>query len=187
MSLQPPKPNEWFGFFVNGKPATAGSKRAIPVRRKNGETVTIVTDDNKRSKPWMQEVAHTAHSVWPWDPLEGAVDVEFYFCRARPASHYSKRDSGMLLPSAPLVWDTRPDGLKLTRCAEDALTGLVWRDDAQVHHHVIAKAWARLDGLLVRVRQSTTAFMLDDHISEVMVVQSKLARLVELERQAKAF
>lgn len=178
--------NEWFEFFVNGKPATAGSKRAIPVRRKDGSTVTIVTDDNQRSKPWMQEVAHTAHSVWCDDLLEGAVDLQFYFCRRRPASHFSKRD-GTLLHSAPQTWDTRPDGLKLARCAEDALTGVIWRDDAQVHSHVIAKVWAQLDGLLVRVRPSSQTFVLDRRILEVMTSQAERAAQVDEIRKQHTF
>lgn len=174
----PQLPHEWFEFFVNGKPATAGSKKALPVRRKNGQTITIVTDDNKRSKPWMQEVAHTAHSVWMAPLLEGAVDVQFFFCRRRPESHFSKRD-GTLLVSAPQTWITRPDGLKLARAAEDALTGVIWKDDSIIHNELIAKCWAQLDGLLVRVRLSQQVFVLDDVIMQTMTEQAKRAAFVD--------
>lgn len=36
---------------------------------------------------------------------------------------------------------TRPDVLKLARCAEDSLTGIVWRDDAQIVEEHLFKYW----------------------------------------------
>lgn len=171
-------PLEWFDFFVNGKPATAGSKRALPVRRKDGQTITIVTDANPRSKPWMQEVAHTAYSVWTAPLLEGAVDVQFYFLRRRPQTHFSKKD-GSLLSSAPDTWITRPDALKLARAAEDALTGVIWKDDSVIHSEMIVKCWARMDGLLVRVRLSQQVFCLDDVILQTMTEQKRRAAFVD--------
>lgn len=44
-------------FTVLGKPQPAGSKRAF-VNPKNGRA--IVTEDNKKSKPWKQQVAVAA-------------------------------------------------------------------------------------------------------------------------------
>ena len=41
--------------------------------------------------------------------------------------------------------------LKLTRAVEDALTGLVWRDDAQVVDEVLSKRYGAPERVEVRV------------------------------------
>jgi len=51
---------------------------------------------------------------------------------------------------------SRPDLTKLIRSVEDALTGILWRDDAQVISQVALKRYAMPDetpGVRVRVTQ----------------------------------
>jgi Holliday junction resolvase RusA-like endonuclease len=48
---------------------------------------------------------------------------------------------------------TRPDVLKLARAAEDALTGIVWRDDSQIVHETLAKVYGEPERLEVAVRR----------------------------------
>lgn len=128
-------------FTVLGRPQQRGSKQANvlynrqgkPVT-KNGRVLTFAKDSNAKSKDWMQEVrsaAHAAHGGRPLiiEPVE--LTIRFYF--ARPQSHYgSGKNSGVLKGSAPRVHAQSPDLAKLIRCLEDALTGVVWRDDKQV-------------------------------------------------------
>jgi Holliday junction resolvase RusA-like endonuclease len=71
------------------------------------------------------EAAGLANPAYGRDP----VGVSFDFRFPRPRSHYGKRG---LLPSAPRHMVTKPDLDKLIRAALDALTGIIWRDDAQV-------------------------------------------------------
>ena len=44
--------------------------------------------------------------------------------------------------SAPFYHTTKPDALKLARSTEDALTGIVWADDAQTAVLEISKRYA---------------------------------------------
>lgn len=125
-------------FTVYGKPQPAGSKRGF-VNKKTG--AVIITDAAKGSRPWKQEVAGVAKAAMgsriPWDlPLE--LTVDFYL--ARPKGHFNTK--GELRPKAPKVPAVRPDATKLLRAVEDALTGIVWRDDAQVVLQVVAKHYA---------------------------------------------
>jgi Holliday junction resolvase RusA-like endonuclease len=39
----------------------------------------------------------------------------------------------------------KPDLTKLLRAVEDALTGVVWRDDSQIIHQVVNKEYADVD------------------------------------------
>jgi len=140
-------------FTVLGRAAPGGSKRAF----RNPHTGQIVvTDDAKGGQPWrelVQSAALDAVNGQP-TPVFGAdeplmVNVVFY--RARPRSHYgSGRNSERLKPSAPAFPTVRPDLLKTARALEDALTGIVWPDDARIVTEALCKRWARA-GELERV------------------------------------
>jgi len=63
----------------------------------------------------------------------GAVTLDITFYRSRPGSHFGTgSNAGKLKASAPKRPPTKPDLTKLVRAAEDALKGVLWRDDGQV-------------------------------------------------------
>jgi Holliday junction resolvase RusA-like endonuclease len=136
-------------FTVYGKPAPAGSKRFVPAGGKRGGR-PLVIDDSKRSRPWKQDVAAIALEVMRGrELLAGPLQLELVFYLARPKGHYGARG---LRPSAP-AWPTvKPDVLKLTRAVEDALTGQVWRDDAQVVLEQLHKRYGDPERVEVTVR-----------------------------------
>lgn len=127
------------GFTVFGNAAPAGSKRAF-VNPKTGRA--IVTDDSKGSKPWKAEVKAAAGEVMAGRPLlEGPLVVAFTFWRPRPLSHFTGSGDLNAAGRRTPAPTTKPDVLKLARAVEDALTGIVWRDDAQVVSEFIAKRY----------------------------------------------
>lgn len=124
-------------FVVYGRPQPAGSKRAF----KHAHTSrVIVVDDNPKSKTWKQEIAGAAHNALAGRALfDGPLVLEVTFVLKRPKGHYGTgRNASAVKPSAPAYPVTKPDTTKLIRCLEDALTGVLWRDDAQV---VTQYAW----------------------------------------------
>lgn len=144
-------------FTVYGKAQPAGSKRAF-VNKRTGKA--IVTDDNARSRPWKQEVASVAYRVWReanegdmFAPLMTGplyLRVDFYF--ARPKGHYGTgRNADRLKASAPEFPTGRPDCTKLLRGLEDALTGVLWRDDAQVVYQAVRKFYGEPERAVVSV------------------------------------
>ena len=62
--------------------------------------------------------------------LRGPVRLSLVFIFTRPAGHFRK--NGTLKPSAPTYHAVKPDGSKLLRSTEDALTGLAFEDDARI-------------------------------------------------------
>jgi hypothetical protein len=72
--------------------------------------------------------------------MTGAIAVEVVFKMPRPQSHLGR--AGNPLPSAPAFHTTRPDATKLWRSTEDALTGIMWSDDAQIVLQTIQKRYA---------------------------------------------
>jgi Holliday junction resolvase RusA-like endonuclease len=125
-------------FTIYGTPQPAGSKRGF-VNKRTGSV--IITDDAKRSRPWKQEVAGVAIAeMGERLPYEGPVVLKVAFWLTRPKGHL--RTNGLVKPSAPQFPAVRPDATKLLRAVEDALTGIVWRDDAQVVTQEVRKLYA---------------------------------------------
>jgi len=128
-------------FVVYGKPASRGSKTPWNPRRKDGSLVlrqdgrpVIATmDSDKRSKEWMQEIKSAAVNAYGGELLSGPVILTCKFFFARPKSHFgSGRNANVLKDTAPEWHTQKPDLSKTTRAIEDALTGIVWRDDSQI-------------------------------------------------------
>lgn len=111
---------------VYGAPQPAGSKTAG--RSSSGKL--FVRDASKGSAPWKRQVAQAAGEAMNGrDLMEGPLLLLAKFYVTRPAGHYGANG---LRASAPAYPVKRPDTTKLLRAVEDAMTGIVWRDDAQV-------------------------------------------------------
>ena len=136
-------------FFVPGLPAPQGSKRAFIVRPKHGQPRVALVEMAKDLKPWRAQVALTARQAMlavnrlSWHKRE-ALSVRLEFILPRPKS-LAKR---VIYPTG------RPDLSKLIRGVEDALTGIVWVDDAQVTALVAYKNYSvHTPGVRVEVRE----------------------------------
>lgn len=113
-------------FQVLGTPAPQGSKT---------RTQWGMREDNPKTRPWRQEVAHIARAAMNGGrPLTGPLNLSVDFVMPRPKSHYrTGRHAGELKPGAPVFCDKRPDTDKLLRAICDACTaGGVWLEDSQV-------------------------------------------------------
>lgn len=109
-------------FRVEGMaPAPQGSKSHVGGGR--------MVESCREVKPWRLLVAQSA-VVAGVPLLRGPVRMSVVFIFRRPAGHFRK--DGSLKPSAPAHHAVKPDGSKLLRSTEDALTGLVFEDDARI-------------------------------------------------------
>ncbi len=100
---------------VYGRPAPQGSKRHV------GRGIMV--ESSKALKPWRQMVSATALEklgVFRGSGLEAVrVDIDFFFSKPKSAK---KR----VFPTV------KPDIDKLARAILDGLTGIAYKDDAQV-------------------------------------------------------
>jgi Holliday junction resolvase RusA-like endonuclease len=130
-------------FTVYGKAQPAGSKRAF-VNKKTGRAQVV--DANAKSKPWKEQVAQAAGEAMIQQGVggfpEGPLSLHVIVYVQRPRGHYkvdgSLSAAGVRASYYPV---TRPDLTKLLRGIEDALTGIVWKDDAQVVFQVASKRY----------------------------------------------
>lgn len=133
-----------------------------PLRRAGGSVVVNVTTDNAALSKWRKRVAEQAREAlaaepsfigrevleFPLDGVGFRVQEIAYF--RRPDGHYGTgRNAASLKPGAPARpivrssnAESAPDVDKLLRACFDALSGVVWRDDAQVTDVVGRKRFA---------------------------------------------
>ena len=108
-------------FFVPGKPVGQGSKRYL------GKGVLVETA--KGLKAWRTDIRSTAMQYFP-APIEGPVTLCLTFSYNRPKSH--RNAAGGLRKGYCVEKVSAPDLDKLARAVGDALTGVAYRDDAQI-------------------------------------------------------
>jgi Holliday junction resolvase RusA-like endonuclease len=136
-------------FTVLGRPQQKGSKRVLS---RPGQRARVV-DANVRARPWADRVSAAARDVYRAELIRDAVAVELEFFFARPKSHFgSGRNAGTVLASAPRHMIVMPDIDKLARCAVDALTGVVFKDDAQVCEMRLRKSFGEPERAEIVIR-----------------------------------
>jgi Holliday junction resolvase RusA-like endonuclease len=81
--------------------------------------------------------------------LDDALRLEVIFVMPRPKNHYGRRG---LKPKAPFWHNCRPDCGKLVRALEDALTGTIWKDDAQVVQVIASKIYGEICGAHIWIK-----------------------------------
>lgn len=143
-------------FFVPGVPKPGGSKRGFPFRRKNGRLGVRMTDDSRYGPAWRRTVQAFAVAARVGPPLKGPLRLTMIFDMPRPRSHYGTgRNADTLKASAREYPTTKPDLTKILRSTEDALTGILWVDDAQVVATEVRKRYADPSGVSVIVATMT--------------------------------
>jgi len=147
--------NATISFFCPGQAAPGGSKRAFYIKALGR---AIITDAAPRNKPWRASVAASAQAVYFGPPLDGPLAITAQFGIARPKGHFGTgRNAGKLRASAPRYPTGRPDASKLWRAAEDALTKILWRDDAQIVWQTVTKNYSDRPGLRLEVQKLDNA------------------------------
>jgi Holliday junction resolvase RusA-like endonuclease len=137
-----------FKRFVPGEPLPGGSKRIL----RHGDKVWLA-DANKNVDLWKAHVRrHCQFAMRGQQLMLGPLGFEMTFIQARPQDHYrTGRYAHLLRPKAPPAPDVMPDLTKLVRAVEDALTGVVWKDDGQVVDQVNRKRYGTRSGVFILV------------------------------------
>jgi Holliday junction resolvase RusA-like endonuclease len=137
---------------VDGVPQPKGSMKGFVVRTRAGKSRAVVTEDNKRTRPWASLIRAAAIDACASPdivfPRDVPVRLSVLFTLPRPVS----------LPKRVTAPTKKPDLDKLTRAAKDALTGVVWQDDSQVVELTVRKRYAcglERPGAVAEVRSLT--------------------------------
>jgi len=143
-----------FTLTVYGTPAPAGSKRALPLGGKLGGRA-IVVDANTRAKPWKNQIAQAAgEKMAGRELIRLPMHVNFTFWVRRPKAHYNGK--GELRAKAPQNPSKKPDLLKLARAVEDALSGVVYADDALIVSEFLVKRYGAPERVEIEIAVSSS-------------------------------
>jgi len=145
---------------VFGRPRPKGSMRIVETDRfgRRLPRARLIHDNSEKTSQWARNVAGAALAAvvlagrdqFPWRGHPLSVALTFRF--DRPQTHFGKRG---LLPSAPEHHAVKPDVDKLARAALDALTGIVYDDDARIVELHASKAYcaaAEVPGAFIDLR-----------------------------------
>lgn len=159
-------------IWVPGKPASQGSKRIVPNTRVlrnagrlmkvgaeewlrlkdvNNPGYVLLLDDDESNKAWRNTVAVGAARQVGRPMLDEGVFLIATFCRVRPPSHLTSKGALSAEGKRHPTPDTRPDSIKIMRSVEDALQGVLWREDSRITTHIIRKRWAEQSGVALLV------------------------------------
>lgn len=130
-------------FVAFGKPIPQGSKKAFVNKGARFAKIVDVNHDGLMS--WRSVVADAARRAWI-DAGDGLIDtgicLDVTFFLARPRSHFGTgKNAAKLKPSAPEFPIWKPDWDKMVRALCDALTNVIWTDDARVHEGHVRKRY----------------------------------------------
>jgi len=127
-----------FTLTVVGVAQTQGSTRAFMPK---GWKRPIITNDNPKTKGWRQTIANCAalelqRAEHGGRFFAGPVELEVVFYLPRPKRLLTKR-----LAPMDVAHTTKPDADKLARATKDALSKVIWNDDAQVTDLIARKRY----------------------------------------------
>lgn len=137
--------------FVPGIPRPAGSKRAFAFMAKGKLRATVQDASGDNGKAWRASIVGVVAEHWAEAPLDRPLEMRLGFFLPRPKGHYGKRG---LLPRAPVYHTGKPDTLKLARAVEDALTGVVYRDDSLIVDQSAGKRYGDRPGVRIILKEA---------------------------------
>ena len=137
-------------FFAPGIPRPGGSKKGFYSAKLKR---VLIVDASKNVAPWRQTLIHFAGMAYQGPPLDGPLRLDVVFTMPRPKAHYRIRARlpQELRSEAPMFHTSAPDTTKLLRAVEDALTGIVWRDDRQIAVQYVTKFYGDRPGANITV------------------------------------
>lgn len=138
-------------FTVPGVPYAQPRQRSRIATSKSGKQfINNYTPLAAPVNAFKASVAHAAMAVPEHAFGDAAVSIEMDFHFPRPASHYgSGRNSGKIKASAPKFKKGKPDLDNLEKAVQDALTGIVYGDDAQIVTKVTDKRWTQAEAMVL--------------------------------------
>lgn len=145
-------------FRVFDTPKPGGSKRGFVIPGKGGKKPRAVVVEASKNKDWRNSVKAAALEAFAKyggsEPLRGPLKIEVDFFLPRPKSHFrTGKNAHELRGDAPTFHTSKPDATKLLRSTEDALTGILWNDDAEIAVQVVRKGYGQHPGAEIIVSE----------------------------------
>ncbi len=174
-------------FEVPGRPVPQGSARAFAGKGRAAGRAFLTNDPTGSIGKWRGDIRAALGNLKPERPVAGPVRMDLTFGLARPKSHYLPATKSRPLPvlrsDAPALCLSAPDTDKLERAVLDALTDVVYLDDAQVFEVNGRKVWVEAGGpgLVAEVGFADTIPTVAEAVAESIASLRELPGQIALE------
>lgn len=132
-------------IIIPGEPQAQQRPRA---RQAGGR---VIMYDPPKSKNYKKFVATMAKQQWPHDPIESAIALQIDIYRPIPKSisniRRERKENKEILPIV------RPDASNYAKGIEDALNGIVYKDDSQIVDARIRKFYSINPRVEIQVKE----------------------------------
>lgn len=137
-------------LFVPGRPEEKGNHRAniVPIPGAYSETnyrkkyrAYIFDTNDQKLKKWQQMIKIAALGQRPPEILTGPISLDVVFVFARPKTVKRKCHT------------VAPDRDKLLRAVQDALEGVIYKNDSQVIAGDTSKIYGDNQGAFIKIRE----------------------------------
>jgi Holliday junction resolvase RusA-like endonuclease len=129
---------------IFGLPVPQGRPRARAFQHQGATRVSVY--DPATSRDWKRTVLAQVLPQKPAAPVEGPLVMALTFFLPRPKT----------LPRREHFHVKRPDCSNLLKAVEDALNGIVYRDDSQIVKLDIVKEYSPAPGVQIRIERAVT-------------------------------
>jgi Holliday junction resolvase RusA-like endonuclease len=103
----------------------------------------------EKTRAWEKKAAFEARRQYHGEPLEGPIDIDvqatFSVPKSWPLWKQLQAEDGMV------VHTIKPDASNVLKAVEDALQGIVFRDDSQIAALSIEKWYGAMPGIQVNI------------------------------------
>jgi Holliday junction resolvase RusA-like endonuclease len=143
--ILPKRRTEMIKFTVYGDPIAQGRPKFTTV---SGHAKAY---DPKKSRSYKSIVYGEALKVKPAVPFEKPLEVTIKIFRFIPKSFSQKKRK--LAENCVIRPTTKPDVSNVCKSIEDALNGLIWKDDSQIVHLVVQKFYGEVPRVEIEVSE----------------------------------
>ena len=141
--------SHYIRILVPGK-AVAQQRPAFAARF--GHAVAFERKESRNYKAYVRMLAVKAMEAHALQTIEDAVKVDIRICKAVPKSFSKKKSIDAL--NNNIRPTTKPDVDNIAKAIMDALTSVVWKDDAQVCSLTVTKEYSNSDCVSVTVKEA---------------------------------
>lgn len=128
-------------YTILGIPVAQGRARTRVIQA--GGKAFATHYDPKKSAQAKDDIKQQVILQGPEYHESGPLSVDVTFEVPRPRAHY--RTNGQLKGNAPIFCDKKPDCSNYLKGLEDALNGILWRDDSQIAIVNVRKRYAAVN------------------------------------------
>lgn len=147
---------QFLEFDIPMRGAPASNKKVVTKTADGGHKIRDAGKGKKNVFALVRLAADMATQKQGWTLTDGPIWISVTFMFSRPKKHFGEGKNAQKLKSSAPLWPNNKscgDRTNLFKCLEDALTGIVWKDDSQVVSGPTERVYGDTDHVFIQIRE----------------------------------